>query len=147
MKKIYPPTHFYFYLALSALLHFTIPIKQLIEMPANLSGIILFVTGAVLNIWTDQLFKKYQTTVKPDEKPSVLLTNGPFAISRNPMYLGMTLFLIGEGILLGSLSSFSGALFFIAAMEFVFIPQEEKTMKQTFGIDYEDYKKRVRRWI
>ena len=103
--------------------------------------------GGALNIWTDQLFKKNETTVKPDEKPSVLIQSGPFNISRNPMYLGMTILLIGIGFILGSIISFVGAILFVVAMEIAFITQEEKNLQEQFGEEFNAYRKKVRRWI
>lgn len=147
IKKIYPPTHFYTYLIISAALHFLVPVKQIISFPYILIGIIPVIAGAVLNIWADGIFRKQKTTVKPDQKPTILIDYGPFKISRNPMYLGMALMLIGAGVLLGSVTSFIGAIIFIAAMEIYFIPDEEKAMRETFGENFEQYKRRVRRWI
>ena len=147
MKKYFPPTHFYTYLIISVLLHFIFPIKQIINTPFNYAGIVLILIGIILNILADKIFKDQKTTVKPDQKPTSLIDYGPFRISRNPMYLGMTLFLIGTGIFLGSIISFVGAIFFIAAMEILFIPDEEKLMSEAFGKEFENYKKKVRRWI
>lgn len=147
MKKIYPPTHFYTYLIISIAFHFLLPIKQIIFTPYVFLGFVPAIAGALLNIWTDNLFKKLNTTVKPDQKPSVLIDYGPFKISRNPMYLGMALLLIGAGILMGSVTAFIGAIFFIVAMETFFIPDEEKIMRDAFDEKFENYKKNVRRWI
>ena len=147
MKKFLPPTHFFTYLIISVLLHYIVPIAQIINYPYNWLGFLFFLLGGILNIWPDQLFKKLKTTVKPDEKPSLLIQTGPFKISRNPMYLGMALLLIGVGIVLGSVTSFIGFIFFILAMEISFIPQEEKILTEQFGDEYELYKKKVRRWI
>ena len=142
-----PPTHFFTYLIISVILHLILPIKQIIFFPYNLLGIILIIAGIILNLWADRIFKDQKTTVKPDEKPTLLIDYGPFKISRNPMYLGMAIILIGTGIILGSISSFSGFVLFILAMEFYFIPDEERLMKESFGSDFENYKKKVRRWI
>lgn len=147
MKKIYPPTHFYTYLIISAAFHFLMPVKQIVFMPYIFLGFVPLLAGVILNVWTDGLFKKLNTTVKPDQKPSVLIDYGPFRISRNPMYLGMTLMLIGAGILLGSITSFVGAILFVAAMEYYFIPDEEKTMQVTFGEEFLKYKNKIRRWF
>jgi len=147
MKKIYPPTHFYTYLIISIAFHFLLPVKQIIFTPYVLLGFLPAIAGALLNIWTDNLFKKLNTTVKPDQKPSVLIDYGPFKISRNPMYLGMALILIGAGIIMGSATAFIGAIFFIVAMETFFIPDEEKIMHEAFDEKFENYKKNVRRWI
>jgi protein-S-isoprenylcysteine O-methyltransferase Ste14 len=147
MKKILPPSYFTFCLIFTVLLHYTIPIKQIIIYPFNLLGFLFFLFGGVLNIWADQLFKKNKTTVKPDESPSVFIQTGPFRISRNPMYLGMTILLIGIVFILGSIISIAGFVLFIIVMEIVFIPEEEKVLREQFGVDYETYKMRVRRWI
>ena len=100
-----------------------------------------------MNIWSDQLFKKSKTTVKPHEIPTILELSGPFRISRHPMYLGMVAILLGIAILLGSLVTSIFPIFFIILMEILFIPTEERNLKKIFGKEYLDYKKKVRRWI
>lgn len=132
---------------LSALLHYTLPVIQLINYPINLFGFLFFILGGILNIWADQLLKKQNTTLKPNEKPTALIQTGAYKISRNPMYLGMTFLLIGAGFILGSIASFAGTIFFIVLMEIRFIPMEEKLMKEQFGAEFETYKKNVQRWI
>jgi protein-S-isoprenylcysteine O-methyltransferase Ste14 len=147
MKKFFPPTHFYTYLILSVLLHFILPVKRVFYSPITYLGWVLIIAGSVLNIWADQLFKKYKTTVKPDEKSIKLIVHGPFSFSRNPMYLGMAAILLGVGVFLGTVSSFIGAVLFIVAMEIFFIPDEEKAMLKSFDEEYKNYKSKVRRWI
>ena len=147
MKKINPPTHFYIYLVISILLHYTLPFKQIIDYPIYLIGFLFFIIGTGLNIWADQLLKKQKTTVKPNEKPTALIETGAFKISRNPMYLGMAFILLGAGFILGSIASFIAAVLFVAAMEIAFIPKEEKNLQEAFGEKFETYKKKVRRWI
>ena len=147
MNKILPPIYFYACIVISVTLHFFFPIDQIIRLPYNWIGFLFFFLGGTLNIWTDQLFKKVNTTVKPFEKPSSLILRGPFKISRNPMYLGMALLLIGLGFVLGSITSFFGFVLFVAVMEIGFIRQEEKILLEVFGTGFEDYKKKVRRWV
>ena len=146
-KNIFPPTYFFISLVIAALLHFTFPIKQLIYYPINLIGFLFFLLGGLLNIWADQLLKKQNTTVKPNKIPTVLIQTGAYKITRNPMYLGMTLLLIGAGFILGSIISFAGTILFILSMEIRFIPMEEKLMQEQFGDEFDNYKKKVRRWI
>lgn len=147
MKKIYPPTHFHTYLLISIILHFLIPWGEIIGAPLRYVGILIIIAGAIITIWADRIFKQRKTTVKPDETPSVLLTDGPYKISRNPMYLGMAGALLGVAIVLGSIAAFVGPVFFIIVMEAVFIPEEERNMRETFGVKYEEYCRRVRRWL
>jgi protein-S-isoprenylcysteine O-methyltransferase Ste14 len=147
LKKILPPTHFYIYLIISIIMHYTLHLNQIIYYPFYLIGFLFFVLGTGLNIWADQLLKKQKTTVKPNENPTSLIETGAFKISRNPMYLGMTLALLGAGFILGSITSFIGALLFIVTMEIAFIPMEEKNLQEQFGETFENYKKKVRRWV
>ncbi|MDD5173200.1 MAG: methyltransferase, partial [Patescibacteria group bacterium] len=70
-----------------------------------------------MNIWTDNIFKKGKTTVKPHEKPSTLIVSGPFRLSRHPMYLGMAAILFGVSILLGSLTLFIFPIIFGILMQ------------------------------
>lgn len=146
MKKILnPPAYLFTFLILGLFLHFVFPIKKLVYFPWNLLGIVLIVFGSVLNVWADSLFKKEKTTIKPFEKPSVLVVTGPFRLSRHPMYLGMVMLLLGVAVLLGSLSSFLAPLLMFISCEKFFIPHEEKSLEKIFGGEYKEYRKRVRR--
>ena len=87
------------------------------------------------------------TQIHTFKKPSKMLTNGTFGWSRNPIYLGFLLFLLGIGFLLGSWVSFTGTLLFFGVANVWYIPYEERVMTLEFGASYLDYKKRVRKWI
>ena len=145
--KIMPTTYFIILMALSIGMHFLYPIKKILYPPFTYFGFILIVTGIIINLWTDQLFKKVNTTVKPFKDPKVFLTSGPFRISRHPMYLGMTSILLGVSIIHGTISTLLFPIVFVILMEFLFIPFEEKNLDRVFGLEYSDYKKKVRRWI
>jgi len=128
-------------------MHFIFPIKKLIFSPYTYLGFVFIALGIILNIWTDILFKKKKTTVKPYKKPTQLLISGPFRISRHPMYLGMAIILLGVAIIHGTLITFVFPIIFIIFMELFFIPFEEKNLERIFGKKYLNYKKKVRRWI
>ena len=134
-------------IALMALLHFTFPVVKLLDFPWNLGGMVLLLAGALLNLSADQAFKTYQTTVKPFEESSVLITSGVFGLSRNPMYLGMVLILLGIALLLGTLTPVLIIPVFTLAMNVVFITAEEHMLAEKFGEDWEKYKNKVRRWL
>ena len=146
-KKILPPTTFWISLMLSIGLHFILPIKKFITAPYNYTGILLIFGGILLNLWADYLFKNKKTTVKPFEKSSCLIEEGPFVFSRNPMYLGMTIILLGTSITLGSVIPFIITVVFPFFISISFILPEEKSLEETFGQDFIEYKKRVRRWL
>jgi protein-S-isoprenylcysteine O-methyltransferase Ste14 len=147
IKKIYPPTIFYTLAISNIILWFVLPTENMFPFAINLLGMIPLVIGIVFNLWTDIQFKRNNTTVKPDEIPSTLIISGPFALSRHPMYLGMSLILFGEAILLGSLGSFLIPFLFIIIIEKFFIPFEERTLITWFPEEYSTYQKRKRKWI
>jgi len=86
-SKMLPPVYFYSIMFSLIILHFLFPILLIIKPPISYLGVIPIILGISLNIWADQLFKKKQTTVKPYESPSQFIEEGPFKISRHPMYL------------------------------------------------------------
>jgi len=146
-SKIMPPTYFLMAIVLSVVLHFVLPIKKVIFPPYTYSGGLFIIFGGVLNLWTDALFKKMKTRVKPYEDATEIITQGPFKISRHPMYLGMTAVLVGIAVLHGTIISFLFPVFFFIVCEIFFIKFEEKSMERIFGQKYLDYKVKVRRWI
>ena len=98
-------------------------------------------------VWADGLFKKVSTEVKSFDKPTILVTEGPFRISRHPMYLGFVALLLGVAIMLGSLAAFIAPIAMFITLATIFIPFEESMCEETFGQEYLDYKTRVRCWL
>ena len=127
-SKLLPPTYFFIFSLLTIGLHFILPLMQLIYAPYRFIGILLLGIGIWLNMWADGLFKKKNTTVKPFEKSSALILEGPFRFSRHPMYLGMVIALLGVAIILGSLITFLAPIAFFLTMYMVFIRYEEKAI-------------------
>ena len=103
--------------------------------------------GIALNLFADGVSHQAETTVKPFETPGVLVTTGVFRISRNPMYLGYVLILIGVGLLLRSLTPFVVIPVFGLLMARVFIREEEQMLQETFGAAWQSYAGQARRWI
>jgi protein-S-isoprenylcysteine O-methyltransferase Ste14 len=146
-KRILPPTYFMFFIVLMAVLHFLLPVAVVVHYPWWLMGGVPLALGIVLNLVADHAFKQYQTTVKPYEESSTLMTSGVFRLSRNPMYLGMVLILVGIAVLVGSLTPFVVIPFFIVLMNRVYITVEERMLEQKFGENWQAYVAKVRRWI
>ena len=145
-RKIMPPTYFMILLVLAVASYFVLNIVVL-SAPFTYLGIIFIGFGVVMNLWSDSLFKKRKTPVSPFGSPTTLVIDGPFLISRNPMYVGMTSILLGVSIFTGSLIAFVFPIIFYIIIRTQFIPMEENNLKRTFGKEYDDYKNRVRRWI
>ncbi|MBN2438533.1 MAG: isoprenylcysteine carboxylmethyltransferase family protein [Deltaproteobacteria bacterium] len=147
MKKPSPLTCFLLGIVLSVALHCLLPLQRVIAFPWRLAGLVPLLAGIVLNLLADQALKQHGTTVKPFEKSSAFVTDGVFRISRNPMYLGMTLVLLGIALLLGSLTPLAVVILVPILFDRVFISPEEKMLEQTFGDPFREYRKRVRKWI
>ncbi len=94
-------------------------------------------------------FFKAKTTVNPlrPHKASTLVVSGMNRISRNPMYLGMLLLLIGFTVYLGAATGFAPLILFVAYITYFQIKPEERALLYLFGDAYKDYQASVRRWI
>lgn len=147
MRKPLPPTYFYSAIILELVLHFVFPVYTIRNLIVDIFGILLIVVGCIFNYSTHKFLKKFNTTVKPFEYSTHLVTFEIFRISRNPMYLGMSSILTGEAIILGSLSTLIVVGCFIVIMQKVFIEVEEKMLFEKFGNVYIDYKRKTPRWI
>lgn len=146
-KTPIPPLYFLILLLASIGLGIYLPIVKVRPTAYRYVGIVAIVIGVVLNSWADSMFKKNKTTVKPHLEPTALLTSGPFRFTRNTMYLGMTLVLVGVSVCVESLSAFVSPLLFFVISDRSFIPLEEASMGAVFGHSYMEYKQRVRRWV
>lgn len=131
----------------SLAINYFLPGLKLIYPPYHFSGIIVGVSGIILIIWSRRVFKMMNTTVNPSGKPTALLVVGPFRISRNPMYLGMSLVILGIAVFIGTAPLFLAPLAFILIMNAVFVPREERKLEEIFGGDFLNYRKKVRRWF
>ena len=75
------------------------------------------------------------------------MVRGPFRITRNPMYLGLVIVTVGVAFWVGHLPMFAVPLLVFATANGVHIPFEEDKLRRQFGAAFDDYLRRVRRWI
>ena len=90
-------------------------------------------------------FKKIRTNFYPFSDPQKLVTGGLFHYTRNPMYLGLVIFLAGIWILLGSLSPFGIVLAFLLIADRWYIAYEEQRLIAVFGKAYKEYQAKTPR--
>lgn len=145
MRRILPPTLFLLLSGAMAGLGFGIPGPR--TQPMIPAGLLLLVGGLGLASMGSRLFARRKTNIMTFDDPDRLVDEGPFALSRNPMYLGLLLGLVGLALLLGSPWAAVGPVLFFLACERVYIPFEEARMAATFGPAYDRYRSRVRRWF
>ena len=102
------------------------------------------ITGAFLWLWSALKFFKTKGTPVPINPPPRLVTDGPYACSRNPMMTGLFMVVAGIGILFGSISLtfiMMPLFVFISILEFKYI--EEPELMKRFGNEYSKYKERT----
>jgi protein-S-isoprenylcysteine O-methyltransferase Ste14 len=120
---------------------------EIIELP-QIAGMVTSAVGAGIALWCVFTFATIgKGTPAPFDPPRRLVTRGPYQFVRNPMYIGAGLALIGAALFYESLSllGYVGILFVITHSFMVWY--EEPTLRRTFGGDYEDYCRKVRRWL
>ena len=142
-----PPVLLCVAIILMALLHAFVPVARLFTVPWRFSGAVLIFAGLALNVWADGLFKRAGTSVKLFDPSSSLVVDGPFSFSRNPMYLGMVLVLVGIAVGLGGATPWLVIPVFAWLVDRRFVVPEERKLEATFGARFLEYKARVRRWI
>ncbi len=146
----WPPLIYVSAIAISIILHWLYPLPwfgspmSFILVPIGWLALLAFVTLIVTAIRT---LRRHKTTMNPTAMPDHLVTDGPFGISRNPMYLANTLLLIGVGFVSGIVWFLPFALIAAYITGKVAIEKEEHWLAEKFGKRYRDYAKLVRRWI
>lgn len=144
--KNIPPTYFFTGIIAITLIYFLLPQYKTITFPYNLFGILLLFIGVFVNVNAKRLMKKYNTSHR-FEKSIYLVEEGIFKFSRNPMYLGLSLILMGFAFISKNIMTFISPVIFFFLMNRIFIPYEEKKMYLELGKEYLKYKEKVRRWI
>lgn len=111
-------------------------------------GLLVIVLALAIVFVAMAQFRLADTQLLPQSKTNnSLVTTGLFAVTRNPMYLGMTLFCLGGALWFGRTPMLLAPVAFFAVANWFFIPFEETKMRRQFGAVFDDYCKRVRRWI
>ena len=119
------------------------------DYQASLS-VLLVIAGMGCALPSFRLVARKKTTISPftPSETSVLITQGMYRYSRNPMYLGLLLLIIAATIWFGTWFGIIISVFFILLINILqIIPEEEEALLQIFGEEYLEYKKKVRRWI
>ena len=115
----------------------------------SLLSYVLFLLGFGILFTAARSFKEHNTTINPIkiETASSLVVSGIFNYSRNPMYLGMALILLGLSLKFNLIGGLIFTTLFILFITNFQIKPEEKAMQKIFGEEFLSYKNRVRRWL
>ena len=111
------------------------------------AGIVALVVAILFTALAIRELRKSNTTIKAHRSASHLVSGGPYALSRNPIYLGMIVALLGLGLIAGNAWLILSAVLCGFAVQKLAIEREEAHLEHRFGKAWRDYRKRVRRWI
>lgn len=124
-----------------------LPMESSIHFQYNMIGVVFFVIGVSIALAAKRLFQKTKTPISPEAKPEKLHTLGIFGFTRNPMYLGIVIGLIGIAVTTGFLVNLFFPFIYFLSMNNYFIRIEEVNLENQFGNKYNEYKKETRRWV
>lgn len=142
-----PPSYFFFCIIVSLSMFFVVPKMNLIYFPYNLIlGAPLLLMGLYC-ISSPHFTLKRKNTPENYQKSTCVVKEDLYRYSRNPMYLGFVIFLIGFSLFVGNILSLVCPIFFFIIMNWMFIPYEEEKMRNELGSKYLKYEKTVRRWL
>lgn len=131
------------------LLAYLLPTVMLPSFCNVWAAIIIGLAGLTCGVTGVMTFHRAGTTSNPGKtaQVSVLVTSGIYRLTRNPMYFGILLILIGWGIYLGTIPSLICAFVFVPYITRYQIKPEEKLLERKFGDAFISYRATVRRWI
>lgn len=109
-------------------------------------GTAIILAGAALMIAALRQFRQARTTVLPRETPRVLMTDGVYQLSRNPIYVADALILSGLA-LSWDLGALIWVVVFVSIIERRFILGEEAGLRAGFGAKFDEWAENVRRWL
>jgi protein-S-isoprenylcysteine O-methyltransferase Ste14 len=123
-----------------------------LELPFSVrlaAFVVIAVAGGAFALAGDLEFKRARTTINPfkPENSTTLVTSGIYRVTRNPMYVGLTLVLIGWAAFLCSAWALPGPVVFVLYITRFQIVPEERVLAGKFGAAYAQYTARVRRWL
>ena len=111
-------------------------------------GVMIIICGLSVLISAARVFRQLETTINPMQpsQASKLAIIGPFKYTRNPMYLGMSIMLIGFGLIFGAKLTVCLVVMFVLYITVFQIIPEERAMQEKFT-HWKDYCSKVRRWL
>lgn len=126
-------------------------LKQVFEQPFawyHFLGFLVFTTGsAIVLICVASFAILGKGTLSPADPTKKLVVSGLYRFSRNPMYVGVTMMLMGESIFFQSYTVGAYTLLIFVSFNIFIAFFEEPRLQDDFGNEYKEYTKKVRRWL
>lgn len=111
------------------------------------AGTALGAAGFLLMLRAWWLFRRVGTAICPTAISSTLITGDVYALTRNPMYLGIAMMIAAPGLGSGAASFYVAAVVFLVLIDRLFCPYEERKAMREFGDEFIAYAMTVRRWL
>jgi len=143
-----PPLHFVMCILGMKFLKQSFPSQPLVSMQVStIIWIALSVFSLFIMLNSAFQFRRHQTNIEAFKEPNNLITIGIYRITRNPIYLGFLIALLGAVFYFNQASCFACVIVFFILANNWYIPHEERDAERIFGSEFQKYKSRVRRWI
>ena len=145
-----PPTLFVAGFLIGWLIHraWPVPLVPSGRSPEmSLAGWILVTLGVAWMGWGLATFVRHRTAIFPHRPASTLVETGPYRFSRNPMYLGMTAAYLGGLLVTNMFWPLLLLPLVLLGLTMAVIQREERYLAEAFGPEYDEYRKRTRRWL
>jgi protein-S-isoprenylcysteine O-methyltransferase Ste14 len=123
------------------------PLDMPLSPEVRLGGFGLMLLGFVVDGWAMLTLQRAQTTIMPHRGALVLVSDGPYRFSRNPIYVGNTIVIAGLGVVVASWWLLLGAFVATALVFVLAVRREEMHLALRFGAAWDSYASRVGRWI
>jgi protein-S-isoprenylcysteine O-methyltransferase Ste14 len=117
------------------------------SLPSLWLGAAVFAAGFVTAIWAITTICRAGTRVETNKPTTAIVADGPYRLTRNPIYVGMFLGQIGLAVAINSLWFLAALVPFYLVIRYGVVAREEAYLDRKFGDGYLTYKSRVRRWL
>lgn len=147
--KFPPPFIYLLGLIAAFLLNRAVPLRLATPEPRwmFLLGWAVVLGGLLFSISGVITFRRHRTAITPFKPATLIVTTGPYSITRNPMYVGLIGVYAGASLLLDTWWAFALLPVVVLTIDRAVIQREERYLASAFGSDYAAYRARVRRWI
>ncbi|MBW4603090.1 MAG: isoprenylcysteine carboxylmethyltransferase family protein [Calothrix sp. FI2-JRJ7] len=143
----FPPALYAGTLLIGLLLNFVFPIDFLPRSVTLLLGTLAIICAGLITISAFRAMNRAHTAINPSQPTTAIVSDGVFSLSRNPIYLSLTLLYIGIALLFSALWALLLLLPLLVIMQIGVVKREEIYLERKFGSEYLHYKTRVRRWL
>lgn len=142
-----PPVLFAAALAIGLIVELVVQPPSLPQVPRIIVASVLLLSGLAISLWFIGTFRRVHTPIDLSKPTTSLVTGGPFALTRNPGYVGLAAIYAGLACLLDASWALILLLPTLVLVDRAVIAREERYLERRFGQPYLDYKARVRRWL